>query len=46
MKRRRKVETVMENCRERNRDNIRRIRRAGKEGKENKNIKKVVRRKR
>jgi len=38
MKRRRKMETVVEKCRESNRENIRRLRRAGREGKENKNI--------
>jgi hypothetical protein len=32
------VETVVENCIERNREKIRRIRRIGREGKENKNI--------
>jgi hypothetical protein len=35
---RRKVETVVENCRERNREKIRRIRKAGRKGTENKNI--------
>jgi hypothetical protein len=30
--------TVVENCRERNREKIRRIRRAGRDVKENKNI--------
>jgi hypothetical protein len=32
------METVVENCRERNRGKVKRIRRAGREGKENKNI--------